>query len=142
MPTPIREQILAAVTAAVGAKYAIGAPEPKEDLPATVVRDEGETATAAYGITSLTTTVEVLRAEKAASRDKNAMRGQCNQILADLVTELHGDTSLAAVIDGIDYTGGAIAAEGDTCFGQAAFEIRWHHVAGDPYTIDEPDTED
>lgn len=137
MPTPIREQILAAATAAVGAKYAIGAPEPWDDLPATALRDEEETATAAYGITTLTTTIEVLRAEKATSRDKNLMRGQCNQIMADLITEMAAHAPLKALIDGIDFGGGAIAAEGETCFGQATFDIRWHHVAGDPYTIDE-----
>jgi len=40
MPTPIREQLLAAITTAVGGEYGIPAPEDERDLPVTIVQDD------------------------------------------------------------------------------------------------------
>lgn len=137
MPVPVREQILASITATFDAVFGIGAPEPKDDLPAAAVRDLEDSASAVYGRTNLETQVEVVRLEKAASLDKNAMRAQCNTILAFLVSEMHANTTLAALVDGVEFSRGLIDADGDICLAQAVFTIRWHHVAGDPYTIDE-----
>lgn len=138
MPTPIREQILQAITDAVGGEYYADIPEDERDLPLTSVVDgEDEAATDAYGVTNVTTLVQVVRAQKADSREKSDMRAQCNGILADMVVELSSDSATKALVDGIDYISGAIVPESDGCSGIASFNIRWHHVAGDPYTIDE-----
>lgn len=139
MPEPVRERILAALTAAVGGQYAIETPDDDRDLPVTAVQDDAEIAEAAYGSSMITLPVVVARAESAISQNKDAMRRQCNAIHAALIVEVSAAPDLQALVDGIDYTGGFIQAVGEVCIAQANFNVRYHTVAGDPYTTDEPE---
>ena len=65
MPTPIREQLLAAITTAVGGEYGIPAPEDERDLPVTIVQDGTDEAGAQYGISDWITPVAVATAQAA-----------------------------------------------------------------------------
>lgn len=137
MPTTIREQVLAAMTTAVGGVYALETPDDERDLPVTALRDDIESAEDIYGITNATMPVAVARAEQAASQGRNDMRTQCGEILGALISEVSSDSALELLIDGVDYTGGFIQAVGDVCVAQANFNVRYHFVSGDPYTKDE-----
>lgn len=137
MPTSIREQVLDALTSAVGGVYALETPDDERDLPVTALRDDQEAAEESYGVTNVTMPVAVARAEAATSQDRNAMRTQCDAIHAALIAEVSASSALKLLIDGVDYTGGFIQAVGDVCVAQANFNVRYHFVSGDPYTKDE-----
>lgn len=141
MPTSIREQILAALTTAVGGEYGTPAPEDERDLPITIVQERGldQADDDDYGYSNLIMPVSVASAAVAASNDRALMRGQANELLASLIQTVFADSTLGALVDGIEYTGGGIQTEvGKFCFAEAQFNIRYHTVRGDPYTKDEP----
>jgi hypothetical protein len=139
MPTPVREQLLAAVTAAVSGEFARTVPVSERELPVTIVQDGGETATTSYDTTQIETEVVIARAEAATSGDLEAMRAQANTVLADLITDMYADETFGALADGLDFNGGTINTQlGKMVFAEANFTLRWHHLRGDPYTIDEP----
>jgi hypothetical protein len=59
-------------------------------------------------------------------------------MLADLVAAMYSDETFGGLADGVDYTGGSINVElGNLVFAEAQLQVRFHHVRGDPYTIDE-----
>lgn len=147
MPTPIREQLIAAITTAVGGTYGVPLPETSRDVPLIVVQDGEETASAdAYGLTHYEMEMAVVSIDAAdayevgQSQDEYqaAMRGKCHDLLAALQTSFFQDETFGGLADGVDYAGGSIAAEANgLCYAAAQFNVRYHTVRGDPFTIDE-----
>jgi hypothetical protein len=138
MPISIREQLLSAITTAVGGEYGTPAPEDERDLPITIVQDGPDQATPeVYGQTNVITVLAVASAAVAASNDRDAMRAQANELLATIITDMHTDETFGALADGIEYTGGGIQTEvGKFVFAEAQFAVRWHHLRGDPFTTE------
>lgn len=146
MPTSIREQLLSAITTAVGGEYGVPAPDDERDLPITIVQDGEEVATpTSYGGTDYEIPLVVARAEAAPastegqtrSEYQNAMRGKCHEMLAAIQQEMFADETFSGLADGVDYTGGSIATEvGRLCFAEAQFSVRYRTVRGDPFSID------
>jgi len=139
VPTSIREQLLSAITTAVGGEYGIPAPEDERDLPVTIVEDQPEQASDdQYNLSNILMPVVVARAAQAADNDRDAMRAQANELLASIKSEMFADESFGNLADGVQYTGGGIQTEvGRFVFAEAQFTVRYHTVRGDPYTIDE-----
>ncbi len=137
MATSIREQLLAAITTAVGGEYGAPFPERPSDLPATRVLDGDDEATDHYGVSAIETALEIGRGANATDLDMTAMRTQAHGLLADLITEVHADETFGGLANGIQYNGGGIAADNQFVFAVAQFTVLWHHVRGDPFTIDE-----
>lgn len=138
-PVSIREQIMAALIAAVSGEYGTPAPEDERDLPITIVQETGlDVATQdEYGFTNVEIPVSVASAVIAASNDRDAMRAQANELLASIISTVFADAPLGALVDGIQYTGGGIQTElGKFVFAEAQFSVRYHTVRGDPYTIE------
>ncbi len=138
MPTSIREQLLDAITTAVGGEYGVPAPESERDLPMTIVQDgpdEAETTT--YNQTNVVMPIAIGSAAVATSSDKDTMRAQANALLAGIITTMFADETFGALADGIEYTGGGIQTEvGKFVFAEARFSVRFHFLRGDPFTID------
>lgn len=139
MPVSIREQIIDAVTTAVGGEYGIPAPESERDLPVIIVQDgPDEAETDAYNNQLCLMPVAIGSAALATSSDRDTMRAQANELLASLIDTMFADETFGGLADGVEYTGGGIQTEASKfCFAEARFTIRYHHVRGDPYTIDE-----
>lgn len=145
MSVPVREQLLAAITAAVGGEYSIPAPEDERDLPVTIVQDGTDEATAGYGYSAWTTPVAVAAARAAvdtAAMDSTAaraaLRAQAHDMLAELNTALHADETFGGLADGFDEAGQGIQTEiGKFVFAELQIRVRYHHVRGNPYQIDE-----
>lgn len=137
MPIPIREQLLSAITTAVGGEYGIPAPEDDRDLPITIVRDGEESATSsAYNRTDIAMELNIGRGAVAISDDRDSLRSQAGSLLADIVVEMFTDETFGGLADSVEYSGGAIQAElGRLCLAEAAFTVHYHTVRGDPYTI-------
>lgn len=138
MPTSIREQLLSAITTAVGGKYDIPAPESERDMPVTIVRDEVEEASSdAYGATYIVLPVVIGKAETVSNLDQNAMREQAHSLHAAIITAMHTDETFGGLADSVEYITGGIETEvGKFVFAEAQFNVRYHHVRGDPFTID------
>ncbi|MEE4250697.1 MAG: hypothetical protein V2I38_08920 [Alcanivoracaceae bacterium] len=138
MPTPVREQILAAITTAVSGEYGIPAPEDERDLPVTIVQDGQEEAeTTTYNQTNVLMPVAIASAAAATSSDKDTMREQANALLSSIITTMFTDETFGDLADGIEYTGGGIQTEvGKFVFAEAQFTVRYHYLRGDPFTID------
>lgn len=138
MPTSIREQLLAAITTAVDGKYDIPAPETERDLPVTIVRDEVEDATTdSYNTTNIVMPVTIGRAALADDPDQDLMRAQAHALHAGIITTMFTDETFGGLADGVEYVRGGIETEvGKFVFAEAQFAVRYHHVRGDPFTID------
>lgn len=137
MPTSVREQVLAAITAAVGGKYGVPSPDDERDLPLTVLDDGQDVATHEYGRTDVATPVAIARLEKATSNDREVLRKQANEILAQIQVDIAADETFGELADEAEYTGGVISSElGKWVGAEAFFTVRYHHVRGDPYTIE------
>lgn len=145
MPTPIRERLLAAITTAVGGEYSIPAPEDERDLPVTIVQDGTDEAAAFYGSSAWVTPVAVATAQSAidtsamtSTAARAALRAQAHDMLAALYTALHADPTFGGLADGIDDAGQGIQTEiGKFVFAELQIRVRWHHVRGNPYLIDD-----
>ena len=138
MPS-IRELLLDEITTAVSGEYGIPAPEDERDLPVTIVQDGPDSATTdVYGQTNVVSTVAVASAAAATTTDRDLMRAQANELLAQIITDMFADETFDGNADGVEYTGGGIQTEvGKFVFAEAQFAVRWHHQRGDPFTIDE-----
>lgn len=139
MPIPIREQLLSAITTAVGGVYDVPAPEDERDAPLTVVADDiEESAVGAYGEQAILLPVTVGRAELATGTDRDELRAQAHLMLAGIIEQMFADQTFGELADGVDYTGGGIQTEvGKFIFAEAQFSVRYHTVRGNPYLIDE-----
>ena len=135
----IREQVLAAIVSTVSGEYGVPAPDSEADLPITIVQDEPDTVLDNdYNYTNLEMPVAVAVAAVATSTDKNAMRIQAHNLLGETIVSMFEDETFGALADGIEYAGGGIQTEvGKFIFSEAQFIIRYHHVRGDPFTINE-----
>ena len=138
MPTSIREQLLDAITTAVGGEYGVPAPETERDLPVCIVEDSEEVSTPTeYGYDSILMTVAIAKAAVAVDTDKGAMRAQANELLASIRADVFADETFGGLAEGVDYAGGGIQTElAKICFAEAQFTVRYQTVRGDPYTID------
>lgn len=134
-PVSIREQLLAAITTAVGGTYGTTTPEDERELPVTIVQDGSDEASTRYDSNELTTPVAVARLAVAASDDLAEKRAQANEMLAQIVADMHADETFGGLAYGVDYAGGGIEVErGKFVFAEASFGVRWHHLRGDPYS--------
>ncbi len=104
----------------------------------TRVLEGADAKTLQYDTTFVQTPIEVGRMAKATSTDLATMRAEANQLLADLQTEAAtAATTLDDLLDGIDDAGGDIGVDSKFIYAVAELTVHWHHVRGDPYTIDE-----
>lgn len=134
MTAPVREQLLAAVTTAVGGVYRVPTPEDERDLPLTFVQDSSDDVGQDYDYTVVVTPVAVARAELAVAADKAAQRAQANQMLAGLVQAMHADETFGGLAQGVELVGQGIQTElGKFVFAEASFRVRWRHVRGNPW---------
>jgi hypothetical protein len=136
----IREQLLAAITIAVEGEYGVPAPDDERDLPVTIVQDGPDAAeTTVYDQTNILMPVAVASAAIATSTDLSELRSQANALLAGIIQKMFVDETFGNLADGVDYVEGGIQTEvGKFVFAEAQFTIRWHHLRGDPFTIDSP----
>lgn len=145
MTDPVREQLLAAITAAVGGEYSIPAPEDERDLPVTIVQDGTDEGGNGYGVSSWVTPVAVATAQAAIDTSamtptaaRAALRAQAHTAMADLIDALSADETFGGLADGIDYVGQGIqTAIGQFVFAELQLRVRWHHVRGNPQLITE-----
>ena len=145
MPTAIREQLLAAITTAVGGEYGIPAPEDERDLPVTIVQDGTDEAGGQYHTSTWVTPLAVATVQAAVDTSaltptaaRAALRAQAHGMLAALNAALHADPTFGALADGFDEAGQGIQTEiGKFVFAELQIRVRWHHVRGNPYQIDE-----
>lgn len=145
MTAPIREQLLAAITTAVGGEYSIPAPEDERDLPVTIVQDGTDEAVAIYGVSAWVTPVAIATAQAAIDTSamtptaaRAALRGQAHQALADLVDALHVDETFGELAEDFDLVGQGIQTEiGRFVFAELQIRVRWQHARGNPYQINE-----
>jgi hypothetical protein len=139
MTDSVREQIQSNAQAAVGGQWGLAAIRDDSDLPFTSLDDGTDSVSSdEYGRTDLAMAVAVTRVEKSTSSDLEELRIHGNRILAEIQAEMFADETLGGVADGVDYAGGGTSANvGKYVFALANFNIRYHHVRGDPYTIEE-----
>lgn len=136
---PIREMLLRRITTAVGGEYRVPAPEDERDLPVTIVQDAPDEADTAYGMARIAMPVAIARAEAAGAGDSSALRSQAHEALAAIVRAVFADETFHGLADGVDYVGGGIQTEiGKFVFAEASFRVRYHHVRGNPFVLDEP----
>jgi hypothetical protein len=141
----IREQLLAAITTAVGGEYSIPAPEDERDLPVTIVQDGTDEALAGYGYCAWVTPVAIATAQAAidtramsSTEAREALREQAHAMLAALHEALHADPTFGALADGFDDVSQGIQTEiGKFVFAELQIRVRWHHVRGNPFLIDD-----
>jgi hypothetical protein len=133
-PVSIREQLLAAITAAVGGEYGVPAPEDERDVPLTIVQDSADEATVRYDTVELVMPVAIARVELAAHSSRAQLRAQAHEMLAQLIEDMSADETFDGLADGVDYAGGGIQVEyGKFVFAEASFRVRWRHLRGNPY---------
>ena len=139
MPTSIREQIIDAILTAVGGTYTAVVPRDDAELPICIVQDgEEEASPDDYNHLHRIMPVAVAKATVTSSTDLDAQRQECHELLASIIEDMHADETFGELADGVDYTGGGILAEpGNRCMAEAQFDVRYHTVRNDPYTIDE-----
>ncbi|MEM1191558.1 MAG: hypothetical protein AAGI72_23705 [Pseudomonadota bacterium] len=144
MPVSIKDQITAAVQAAVGGEYGFPAADDKRDLPSTrVVEDDETSSDSAYGYSVRQLPFVIAKAEvpvdrlPSQSREEyqDVMRARCNEMQASIEVALMADPTVKSLVESIEYTGGSIAIElGQLCFAESEFLVTFHTVKGDPYT--------
>lgn len=134
----IKEQLITAITAAVGGTASTPSPDDELDLPQTSVSDAGEEAERdIYGYTTVKMTVEISTAQRAVSSDPEEMRSQCNEMLAQLITTMFADETFGGLADDLFYTAGGISTEARVfSFALARFTVVYHFVHGNPYQKD------
>jgi hypothetical protein len=139
MPTSIREQLLQAIATAVSGDYGIPAPEDERELPVCIVAEGDETASPdQYGSEVMELPIAVARAAEAvSSTDRDAIRAQANELLAQIRVDMFADETFGNLANSVEYAGGGIQSElGRIVFAEAQFIVRYSTVRGDPYTID------
>jgi len=136
VPVSIREQLLDAITTAVGGEYGVPAPESERDLPICIVQEGEDVASPnEYGYDTIEMTVAVAKAAVATDTDKSVMRAQANELLATIHADMFTDESFGGIADGVEYIGGGIQTElAKICFAEAQFLVRYQTERGDPYT--------
>lgn len=137
-PAPVRERLIAAIQSAVSGSYGAPVPEDERDVPITIVQDGTDEASDDYGVTKLVMPVTIARAAVAVGTTREQLRAQANQMLAEIIEDMHADETFDCRADGVDYVGGGVLVElGRLVFAEGAFRVRYHHVRGNPRQIDE-----
>jgi len=146
VPTSIREQLLDAITTAVGGEYGVPAPDDERDLPITIVQDGTETVSRDdYGFYTADLDLVIAKAENSPAQTPGqsrtefqaAMRAKCHEMLAEIQVEMFADETFGGLASGMEYVGGSIATEvGRLCLVEAQFTVRYQVVRGDPYSQD------
>lgn len=137
MTDSVRERLLSAIVAATNGKYASSIPEDERDLPVTVVQDGTDSASTSYDTTRLVMPVNVARAELAvAGASLDANRAQAHAAHAALITAMFADETFGGLARQIDYTGGGISMDGNFVFAEAAFQVTYQHVRGQPAALE------
>lgn len=137
MPTSIREQLLAAISTAVGGVYDLPIPADESELPWVSVKDiQEEASDDDYGHTTIVLEVVIGKGAAAVSRDREALRAQGNELLASVIEDMGADETFGSLAEKCSYAGGVIQAElGAMCLVAATFNVTYSTVRGDPYTI-------
>lgn len=139
MTAPVRERLLAAIVLACGAVYGLESAPLADELPVTVVRDDGsDTASTNYDFTTWSMQVIVGRLENAASSEAVAMRAQAHDALAGLITLMHADETFGGLAQGVEITAGEINLyAGAVVEALATFTVRYQHLRGQPAVLTE-----
>lgn len=138
MPTPVREQILQAITTRVAGKRGFEQFD-QQDLPITIVIEGDDTEeNSDYDFTRVTMPFTVGRAAAATGNKTNEWKTQANELLADIVVAVYtGGEDLGGLAESIVYAGGSTDLLTDGARGvaaQAFFEVRFKFIRGNPYS--------
>ena len=139
MSLPIREQIIQALAARVGAVRGLEGFD-SQDLPLTVLveGDDELSGDAQYDMTPLALPVTIARAVHVGGLKDDGWYTEANTQLADLIAEAYaGGEDLGGLADGIDYAGGSVGVITDGAAGvavQVNLEIRYAIARGNPYS--------
>lgn len=137
MTAPVREQLLAALTTAVGGEYRLPSPDGERDLPKTFVQDSTDESGEDYDFTSHVTPVAVARIAEATGTTTADRRAQANEMLAELVQAMYADPTFGGLAQGVDMVGQGVQVElSKFVFAEASFRVRWRHVRGDPWATE------
>lgn len=141
MPVAIRQQLQVAIAAAVSGEFSVETTWDFDNLPQCILVDNDvDTATDDdYGFTTHAMDVVIGRAaeipEGTDANDIDALRAQCHELLAGIVTDMYADETFGDLADFIEYTGGGIeAAVGKAAMAEAQFTVTYKTVRGDPYS--------
>ena len=133
MANSIREQLLAAITLAVGGEYQTDIPTDERELPITLVADEVESAASDYDSVTIELPVAVARAAASAGRTGDSQRAQANALLAEIISEMGVDETFGGLSLSTEYQGGGIALNNTFVAAEAQFTVTFEHLRGDPY---------
>lgn len=138
MAVAIREQLLSAITTALGAEFGLPVPEDDRDLPLIVVQDGvDEAEDSAYNQTKVLMPVSVASIDLTSSSDRDVMRAEANALVASIITTMYADETFGALAERVSYTGCEIEAEaGKYVFARAEFVVEFHFQRGNPFVID------
>lgn len=134
MTAPVRERVLAALTAAVGGVYRMPSPEDERDLPLTFVQESADEVATDYDFHQAVMPVAVARAALAVSPDLAAQRAQAHEMLADLVAELWADPTLGGLCTGpgLQLAGQGVALDlGRLVFAEISLRVPYRTLRGD-----------
>jgi len=134
MPTSIREQLLAAITLAVGGVYDTEIPTDERELPITLVFDEPETATDDYDNSNVVLPVSIASVAEAASRDQTTQRAQANDLLAIIIATVITNENFGGLAQAASYEGGGILLNNKFVAAEAQFLITYSFLRNDPYS--------
>ena len=135
MPVSIREQLLAAITTAVGGVYDTEIPTDERELPITLVFDEPESAEENYDETIITLPLSIAKAAVGISRDQTALRAQANELLAGIISAVIINETFGGLAQKASYEGGGIVLHNKFIAAEAQFLIIYSYLRDDPYTL-------
>ncbi len=135
MAISIREQLLAAITLAVGAEYQTDIPTDERELPITLLTDDVESAFGNSDSVTIELPVAVARAAASEGRTGDSQRTQANALLAEIITEMGVDETFGGLSLTTEYQGGGIALNNTFVAAEAQFTVTFEHLRGDPFTI-------
>lgn len=140
MPDSIRQRLKTNLATALGGEWGLPAPTDERDLPFTSLDNGSETASAAFDSMFCEITLTVARAAVATSPTASVLNAEAEALQAAIHIELCGasvDQTFGDLADEVTYLGGGTAVEmGKFIWGLAEFSVKYHHVRGDPYTIE------
>ena len=146
---PIREQIIQALAARVGATRRLAMYD-ERDLPITVLQEGDDTAAEGlYGMTNVSTSISIARAIRMTGVKDDDWYTQLNVALADLIAEVFDSgedpeeeqepDGLDELIHGIEYVSGSVDLLTDAGVGAGVavtVNVRYSFVHGNPYSQD------
>ena len=140
MSLPIREQIIQALAARVGATRRLAMYD-ERDLPITVLQEGDDTAAEGlYGMTNVSTSISIARAIRMDGVKDDSWYTELNTALADLIVELYaGGDDIGGLAHGMDYVSGSVdlLTDGGVGAGVAVtVNVRYSFVHGNPFSQD------